>query len=69
MNTTPATWTDSAKDLAALLADETANAASIEASWFAASAAPQSRAPSSRPPAVQDVGQFLGDELADAWLR
>ena len=40
--------------------------------WFEAEPPPSSRRPSTPPPSsVQTlkVGEFLGDELADAWLR
>lgn len=41
--------------------------ADIEQAWFDA---PESRRISSLPPPPsQQVGEFLGDELADAWLR
>ncbi len=38
--------------------------------WFEAEAAPAgSRRPSTPPPPSVKLGEFLGDELADSWLR
>lgn len=36
--------------------------------WFDAAPA-SARRPSSTPPPAAVVGEFLGDELADSWLR
>ncbi|MDB4939363.1 MAG: hypothetical protein JWP87_6335 [Labilithrix sp.] len=41
--------------------------ADIAEAWFEAS--PPSSRRSSTPPPVSAVGEFLGDPLADAWLR
>ncbi len=38
----------------------------LDEAWF--DEAPQSQRRSSTPPPVK-VGEFLGDELADSWLR
>jgi hypothetical protein len=37
--------------------------------WFEAEPPPSSRRPSTPPPPSVKVGEFLGDELADGWLR
>lgn len=37
--------------------------------WFDAPPASSRRTPSVPPPPVSAVGEFLGDPLADAWLR
>ncbi|HEY8072864.1 MAG TPA: hypothetical protein VIF62_02110 [Labilithrix sp.] len=37
--------------------------------WFEAEAPPSSRRPSTPPPPSVKLGEFLGDELADSWLR
>ncbi len=37
--------------------------------WFAEEPPPSSRRPSTPPPPSVKVGEFLGDELADSWLR
>ena len=42
--------------------------AELALAWFEAPPA-SSRRPSTPPPPVSAVGEFLGDELADAWLR
>lgn len=39
----------------------------LDADWFRSSAVVAER--SSPPPPVERVGEFLGDPLADAWLR
>jgi hypothetical protein len=43
--------------------------ADLAEAWFAAEPAPASTRRSSTPPPVSAVGEFLGDPLADAWLR
>ena len=42
--------------------------AQLAEAWFDA-APPSTRRPSVPPPPVSVVGEFIGDELADAWLR
>lgn len=42
--------------------------AELSEAWFEASP-PSSRRLSATPPPVSAVGEFLGDELADSWLR
>lgn len=45
-----------------------ATEAELAEAWFDAPPA-SSRRPSAPPPPVSAVGEFLGDPLADAWLR
>lgn len=42
--------------------------AELGEAWFDAAPA-SARRPSSPPPPAAVVGEFLGDELADSWLR
>jgi hypothetical protein len=54
-------------DDAALAAPKVATDAELAEAWF--DAPPSSTRRSSAPPPVSAVGEFLGDPLADAWLR
>ncbi len=45
-----------------------ATEAELAEAWFDAPPA-STRRPSAAPPPVSAVGEFLGDPLADAWLR
>ena len=47
---------------------QAANEAELAEAWFDAPPA-SARRPSAPPPPVSAVGEFLGDPLADAWLR
>lgn len=42
--------------------------AQLASAWFD-EPPPSTRRPSSIPPPSVQVGEFLGDEIADAWLR
>jgi hypothetical protein len=45
-------------------------AEAFELAWFETrEPRPSSRPPSSAPPPVETLGDFLGDPLADRWLR
>jgi hypothetical protein len=48
--------------------DESAPENEIEEVWFDAPASSRTKRPSTNPP-PEPVGEFLGDPLADAWLR
>lgn len=63
MNTT-STLSDSTRDLQALAAAH----AQLEEPWFD-EPAPSTRRSSAPPSSAVRVGEFLGDPLADAWLR
>jgi hypothetical protein len=53
--------------LAALAAPHTATDAELGEAWF--DAPPSSTRRPSAPPPASAVGEFLGDPLADSWLR
>jgi hypothetical protein len=40
-----------------------------EVAWFESPPPSSVRRPSSIPPPLEPVGEFLGDPLADSWLR
>ena len=63
MNTT-STLSDSTRDLHALAALAT----ELQEPWFD-EPTPSSRRSSAPPSSAVRVGEFLGDPLADAWLR
>jgi hypothetical protein len=65
MNTT-STLSDSTRDLHALVA--LASSEALQEPWFDEPAA-SSRHSSAPPSSAVRVGEFLGDPLADAWLR
>jgi hypothetical protein len=64
-NSTPS---DSTRDLHALAALATLASRQLEEPWFD-EPAPSSRRSSAPPSSAVRVGEFLGDPLADAWLR
>ncbi len=41
----------------------------VETAFFESAPPPSVRRPSAPPPPVEMVGEFLGDPVADAWLR
>lgn len=54
--------------LSAVLREQLLEQLLWEETWFS-EAPPSSMRRSSVPPPVESVGEFLGDPLADAWLR
>jgi hypothetical protein len=67
MTSSPSFSTASAHDHNVPQPPQSASDVAAEA-WFDAAPA-SARRPSSTPPPVAVVGEFLGDELADSWLR